>query len=136
MKKEEIDHALEFLLAFNGRVHWLEQGYCIRFEIRRIEASPPKPHGLSYSFTLHDPKGVRILGFDNAHSVRPKGSRHARKPTAADHWHRGEGDEGRPYKFESADKLLADFFAEVRRILAERGIPEDVVEVTDEGNEP
>jgi hypothetical protein len=52
MKKEEIDHALDFLLAFNGRVHWLEQGY------------------------------------------------------------------------------------EVRRILAERGIPEDVVEVTDEGNEP
>jgi hypothetical protein len=73
MKKEETDHALEFLLAFNGRVHWLEQGYCIRFEIRRIEASPPR---------------------------------------------------------------LADFFSEVRRILAERGISEEVVDVTDEGNEP
>lgn len=134
--KEEIDHALEFLLAFNGRVHWLEQGYCIRFEIRRIEASPPRPHGLSHSFTLHDPEVIRILGFDNAHSVRPKGARNARKPVVADHWHREEGDKDRPYKFESADKLLADFFSEVRRILAERGISEEVVDVTDEGNGP
>ena len=134
--KEEIDHALEFLLAFNGRVHWLEQGYCIRFEIRRIEASPSRPHGLGYSFTLHDPEGVRILGFDNAHRVRPKGARHRKTPDAADHWHGGEGDEGRPYKFESADKLLADFFFEVRRILAGRGISEEVVDVTDEGNRP
>jgi hypothetical protein len=61
MNKEEIDHALECLLAFNGRVHWLDQGYCIRFEIRRVEPGPPRPHGLSYSFTLHDSDGVHML---------------------------------------------------------------------------
>lgn len=133
MKKEDVDHALEFLLAFNGRIHWLEQGYHIRFEIKRVESSPPRPHGLSYSFTLHDPEGVRILGFDNAHSVRPKGARYGKRPVAADHWHREEGDKGRPYKFESADKLLADFFSEVRRMLTERGASEEVVEVTEKG---
>ncbi len=136
MTREEVDHSLEFLLAFDGRVHWLEHGYSIRFEIKGIESSPSRPHGLSYSFTLHDPEGVRILGFDNAHSVRPKRAKHAKRPVAADHWHREEGDKGRPYKFESADKLLADFFSEVRRILAERGISEEVVDVTDEGSRP
>jgi hypothetical protein len=96
--------------------------------------APPRPHWLGYSFTLHDPKGVRILGFDNAHGVRRKGAKHGKRQVAADHWHRGEGDGGRPYKFESADKLLADFFSEVRRILTERGISEEVVDVTDEGS--
>lgn len=84
MKAKEIDHALEYPLAFDGRVHWLEQGYCIRFEIRRVESETPRPHGLSYSFTLHDSEGKRILGFDNAHAVRPKGGRYARRPVATD----------------------------------------------------
>jgi hypothetical protein len=98
MKKEKVDHALEFLLAFDG------------------------------------PEGVRVLGFDNAHGVRRKRAKDAERPVAADHWHSEEGDKGRQYEFESADKLLADFFSEVRRILAERGISEEVVDVTDEGN--
>ena len=133
MKKEETDHALEFLLAFDGRVHWLEQGYRIRFEIRRIEASPPRPHGLSYSFTLR-PEGRPRPGLRQC-AWRPAQGRQPSWEEAGgrDHWHRGEGDEGRPYKFESADKLLADFFSEVRRILTERGISEEVV-VPDEGS--
>jgi hypothetical protein len=49
-----------------------------------------------------------------------------------DHWHRMEGDRGRPYHFESADKLLADFFAEVHRVLAERGISQEVRDVTED----
>jgi hypothetical protein len=51
----------------------------------------------------------------------------------SDHWHRTETDLGRPYQFKDADTLLQDFFWEVRRILADRGIPETVVEVHDEG---
>jgi hypothetical protein len=27
----EIDHGLEFLLAFNGRIHHLEKGYWLKF---------------------------------------------------------------------------------------------------------
>ena len=36
---------------------------------------------------------------------------------------------GRAYAFKDADTLLADFFREVRRVLAERGISETVVKV-------
>ena len=30
------EHGLEFLLAFDGRIHHLEEGYWIKFELRRI----------------------------------------------------------------------------------------------------
>lgn len=73
-----------------------------------------------------------MVGFDNAHSVPTAGSRHKVRPETADHWHRVARDKGRPYPFESADKLLADFFAEVRRVLAERGIPEEIRSVTED----
>lgn len=43
------DHTLEFLLAFDGRIHHLEQGYWIKFEIKRVKATRRRPHGLSYS---------------------------------------------------------------------------------------
>lgn len=133
MDKESGDHTLEYLLAFNGRIHWLEQGYYLKFEIKRVEVTELRPHGLSYSFTLHDPDGERILGFDNAHTVRPKGAKYKKAPAAADHWHRTSGDKGRPYKFQNAEKLLEDFFAEVRRVLTEHGISEDVVDVSEKG---
>ena len=36
---EPHEHTLEFLLAFDGRTHWLEQGYRLKFEIKRTEAT-------------------------------------------------------------------------------------------------
>ena len=123
------DHTLEFLLAFDGRRHWLEQGYCLRFEIKRVKPASERPHGLRYSFTLHDPEGTRLLGFDNAHGVAAVGSKYKERSAEADHWHRTADDEGRPYAFVNADRLLEDFFREVRRILAERGLSEAVVRV-------
>jgi len=50
-------------------------------------------------------------------------------PASNDHWHRTEGDTGRPYHFVDADTLLQDFFREVRRVLKDRGISETVVVV-------
>jgi hypothetical protein len=90
-------------------------------------------HGLRYSFTLHNPKGNRLIGFDNAHGVRAPGGRKRRKAPAVDHWHRTERDEGRPYAFKDAETLVDDFFAEVERVLTEHGVPFDVVEADDEG---
>jgi hypothetical protein len=67
------------------------------------------------------------MGFDNAHTVPPRGSRF-RKPLAAhDHWHRTGDDEGRPYPFTTADQLLVDFQTEVERVLAALGIDVTVV---------
>lgn len=126
--EEPSDHTLEFLLAFDGRIHYLEEGYRIKFEIKRVEPTKTRPHGLSYSFTLHAPDGTRLVGFDNAHGVRSPGSRFKNRAAASDHWHRTEADLGRPYAFKDADTLLQDFFCEVRRVLSERGISEAVVE--------
>ncbi|HXT79796.1 MAG TPA: DUF6516 family protein [Acetobacteraceae bacterium] len=120
------EHTLEFLLAFDGRIHHLEQGYWLKFEIKRIEPTPERPHGLRYSFTLHNADGKRLMGFDNAHGVAAQGSKFAARTIEHDHWHRTGDDEGRPYSFTTADALLADFFDEVRRVLSERGVSDEV----------
>ena len=116
------DHGLEFLLAFNDRIHHLEKGYWLKFEIVRVAVTTGRPHGLSYSFTLHGPDGARLIGFDNAHDVPPRGSRFKRRGKTTDHWHRTEKDTGRPYAFKTAERLLDDFFDEVERVLGERGV--------------
>ncbi|MCG6113896.1 MAG: hypothetical protein MEQ84_01745 [Mesorhizobium sp.] len=69
MNEDAPEHALEFLLAFDGRIHHYADGYFVKFEIRRIDPTPARPHGLRYSFTLHGPEGTRLVGFDNAHAV-------------------------------------------------------------------
>lgn len=119
---EAAEHTLEFLLAFDGQRHGYEGGYYTKFEIRRVEATPERPHGLRYSFTLHDPQGKRLLGYDNAHRVAAKGSRFRSRSAEADHWHRTATDPGTPYRFIDAATLLEDFFNEVERVLIERGI--------------
>lgn len=123
------EYQLEFLLAFDGRIHHLEEGYWIKFEIARVPRTVEKPHGLSYAFTLHAPDGRRLIGFDNAHGVDPAGSRFRRRPDAHDHWHRTETDPGRPYRFIDAETLIDDFFNEVERVLKEKGISSAVIAV-------
>lgn len=129
MVGEPSDYGLEFLLAFDGRIHHLEEGYWIEFRIKRVKAARERPHGLSYAFTLHTPDGTRLVGFDNAHGVPAAGSRRKRRPAAHDHWHRTEEDPGRPYAFKDAETLIDDFFDEVERVLGERGIGTTVIRV-------
>ena len=99
MPTPDAEHTLEFLLAFNGRVHRYANGYWLKFEIARVAPSEARPHGLDYSFTLHGPDNRRLIGFDNARIVPAKGSRFKKRPKAMDHWHRTETDEGRLYAF-------------------------------------
>nr|WP_198984418.1 DUF6516 family protein [Herbaspirillum sp. ASV7] len=122
------EHSLESLLGYDGRTHFLASGHFVKFEVKQVDQSERTPHGLSYSFTLHDPDGTRILGFDNAHPVAHKGSKYVKRPSASDHWHRTRDDVGRPYSFVSTEKLLEDFFTEVERVLNELGVLFDVVE--------
>jgi hypothetical protein len=96
-----IDYGLELLLDYDGRIEYLPEGYHLKFEIKRAQASDAKPHGLSYSFTLHDARNKRIVGFDNAHGVKPLG-RSRKKGVEHDHWHRTSSDKGRPYTFVDA----------------------------------
>jgi hypothetical protein len=134
MVDRDTNYGLDFLLAFDGRIHHLEEGYWIKFEIKSVEATKRRPHGLSYTLTLHAPDGTRLVGFDNAHGVAVAGSKHKRSPAASDHWHRTESDPGRPYVFKDAAKLIDDFFDEVERVLSERGIGMEVVKVEDTGS--
>jgi hypothetical protein len=128
--KARDQHGLEFLLAFDGRVHHLERGYWIKFEIRRVDPDGQRPHGLVYSLTLHGPDGTRLIGFDNAHRVGRASSARGRQ-TASDHLHRTGTDPGRPYGFLNAETLLDDFFDEVERVLRERGVGTTVIREED-----
>jgi hypothetical protein len=129
MTPRAADHGLEFLLAFNGRIHHLGKGYWLKFEIASAEVTPKRPHGLTYSFTLHAPDGTRLVGFDNAHEVPATGSRFNRRDRSNDHWHRTHKDPGRPYQFKNAETLIDDFFDEVERVLGERGVSVQVMRV-------
>jgi hypothetical protein len=71
------------------------------------------------ALTLHEPFGKRILGYDNAHSVKPKKFKYAGQKLAFDHKHRHVSDKGVPYEFRNAHQLMADFFIEVDRVLKE-----------------
>ncbi len=114
------DHGLAYLLDLNGEDIVYENGAIARFRVKAINATPEKPHGISYSLTFHAPDGRRLMGYDNAHGVVEYGSKFAKRPIAYDHWHSNEKDEGRPYRFESAEMLIADFFDGIERILKER----------------
>jgi hypothetical protein len=133
-KPSQPDYALENLLDYDGRVHWLENGYFLKFEIRRVDPDQRQPHGIRYSLTLHDSGGQRILGFDNAHAVKPAG-KFKKRTAAADHWHRTAHDKGVPYDFVDVETLLDDFFGNVERILTERGVSMEVVRVEERSTE-
>jgi hypothetical protein len=49
----------------------------------------------------------------------PKKFKFAGQRLPYDHRHRTSGDKGVPYAFESAYRLLKDFFAEVDRVIKE-----------------
>ena len=115
------EHELAYLLDFDGAIYLFDEGYWVKIEVKRVAPTAQRPHGLSYSLTLHDPDGTRLLGFDNAHAP-PRGGRYKARPVAHDHWHRTEQDMGRPYEFRSTLQLVQDFLDEVERILGERGV--------------
>jgi Family of unknown function (DUF6516) len=125
------EHGLEFLLGFDGRRHWYEGGYYAQFQVRRVQPTRDRPHGVRYSLTLHAPDGKRLVGFDNAHAPPARGSRFTRRPAAVDHWHKTGSDPGRPYAFKDAATLIDDFFDAVQRALTDHGVPFRVVDVDD-----
>jgi len=114
------DASLDALLDLDGLVFVVDEKahFWVKFEVRRIEPSADKPHGLDYSLTLHEAGGERLVGFDNAHAVA--GSGPGKKRKAWDHKHRLKTV--RPYEYTNAAALLSDFWAAVDAVLKERGI--------------
>ncbi len=115
--REVRDPSLDALLDLDGQILVVdpEGGHWVKFVVTVVPASQEKPHGLDYSLTLHGPSGERLVGFDNAH---PVGQRRRGEPQ--DHRHRLRTV--KPYDYQDAGALLADFWHEVDGVLKERGV--------------
>ena len=114
------DPAIDSLLDLHGSILDQENGYWIKIEARLVDVSKEVPHGIRYSLTLHEPYGKRILGYDNAHAIKPpKKFKYAGHIWTFDHKHRHVSDKGVPYEFKDVQQLINDFFADVDRILLE-----------------
>jgi len=122
MERHGRDPGAEVLLELDGQVFVVDAKgqYWVRFSVLRVTASPQRPHGLNYSLTLHGPGGQRLVGFDNAHPVRETRGPGGKGRAPQDHRHRMETV--RPYRFKDAATLLEDFWAEVDRLLKEKGV--------------
>jgi hypothetical protein len=104
------DQSLDTLLELDGQVYVIdEKGRFVKFVVKRESASENKPHGLSYSLTLHDHSGKRLMGFDNAHAMTRPGSRFLARIKEYDHKHVHPGDPGRPYEFTNAAQLMRHY---------------------------
>ena len=116
------DRSLDALLDLDGQVLVVdpETRHWVRFVVRRVTASEVKPHGLDYSLTLHGPDGERLVGFDNAHPVKGQSGPGGQIRAAYDHKHRLKTV--RPYEYQDAATLLADFWKTVDAVLRERGV--------------
>lgn len=110
------------LLDLDGQVFVVDAkgGYWVRSSVNRVPSTPERPHGLKYSLTLHGPDGSRLIGFDNAHPVRESRGPGGKGQGSHDHKHRLETV--RPYRFKDAATLVEDFWAEVDKLLKERGV--------------
>jgi hypothetical protein len=75
--------AATILLELDGVAMFVcdKQSWWVKFQAKSIKPTAQKPHGLDYSLTLHAPDGKRIIGYDNAHTVRRAVKRHNRRTT-------------------------------------------------------
>ena len=109
------DDTLSTLLDLNDEVYILDDGYWTHFAAKRVTPNPHMPYGIKYSLTFHDRANIRIVGFDNSHAIKTK----KRKKFGVcydpyDHWHL-YGKVFR-YEYQSAGKLLEDFWEQVFNI--------------------
>lgn len=114
------DVGLEVLLDLHGTEYTEDNGYWYKIEAWQIPPCPEIPHGIRYNLTLHNNHNTRIMGFDNAHAIKPKKrGKFKGRIVTYDHQHTSRVDKGTPYTFSSAQQLLEDFFNEVNRRLKE-----------------
>jgi hypothetical protein len=120
------DTELEVLLSLDGASYEAGEGHVVEFTVQRTEKTPARPHGISYTLVFRPHNGEPYVRFDNAHAAERPGGKFVKTAEAYDHWHRTADDPGRPYVFTSATQLLDDFWREVKRVMKERSIPNDL----------
>jgi len=116
------DPGLSLLLELDGTTVNLgpDAAFTVRIRARAVPPTPQRPQGLDYSLTLHGPDGTRLLGYDNAHSVRSGAGPGGKAGTRYDHRHRAQRTAA--YDYQDATSLLADFWSDVDALLRERGV--------------
>jgi Family of unknown function (DUF6516) len=119
---ETRDPGLDALLGLDGEMFFIDPGgkYYVRFVVKTVPPSPERPHGLSYSLTLHGETGERLVGFDNAHPIRERAAPSGRRRRVRDHRHRLRTI--RLCDYRDAATLLADFWSQVAALLKEKGV--------------
>lgn len=83
---------------------------------------PPRPGrtALIIRSRFHGPDGERLVGFDNAHPVRTRSGPDRKAGPTFDHKHRLKAL--RPYEYQDAAALLADFWTAVEEVLHQIGV--------------
>lgn len=118
---DDKDYGLETLLDLDGVIIDQDNGYWVKFEVSKTAITKERPYGIRYSLTLHDKYGKRVMGYDNAHAVRPpKKHKYSGRIIEYDHYHRHSSDKGVPYEFKDAYQLIKDFFETVDSVLNSR----------------
>lgn len=109
------DHSLQGLLDLDGEIIVVSNGHWVKFEAKLIRPSGNRPHGIKYSLTLHNRKGDRIIGYDNAHKIPGMD-----EDSMFDHKHHvRHKSRVKEYQYENAGKLMIDFWKDVDDILGE-----------------
>lgn len=120
MTTPDRDPGLDALLDLHGQTLFVDEiGHWVKFIVLQTAVTPERPHGISYSLTLHAPEGTRLVGFDNAHPIRDRHGPGTRRRGEGDHRHRLRTI--RPYEYKDAATLVEDFWKEVDEVLQERG---------------
>ena len=120
MRTDDRDPSLDTLLNLDGHVFYMgDKGHRVQFDVASVSPTPERPRGLKYSLTVHDPRGERIAGFDNAHAV-PATKGPGGKRLEYDHKHRLKNV--RPYDYSNAAALLEDFWNLAEAVLKEEGV--------------
>lgn len=118
----EHDSSLDNLTELNGVRFFVDDAdkFTVKCLFVRVLVTEERPHGLSYSLTLHDENGDRLVGFDNAHPIRTKRGPAGKDVKTHDHKHRLKTV--RAYDYKDAHTLLADFWGVVDSVLREKGV--------------
>lgn len=104
---------MQNLLELDGEIFVLENGYWAKIEAQQVTADAKRPNGVKYSLTLHAEDGSRLIGYDNAHAFMQSGFK-GKGPTRTQAFdHRHKGNRSFPYKWQSAEQLLIDFWEDV-----------------------
>lgn len=104
---------LETLLLLDGEIFPMSNGFWTKFDVKEVSPTKNIPHGIKYSLTLHDRFNKRIIGYDNAHGIKPKKKKFGAKRITWDHKH--NKNIIHPYEFENAGQLLEDFWNDVNK---------------------